>query len=196
MNLTTADRYMTLFPESKASASDSGYVGSLNMRINSVSRSVEKYLDRKLETAERSDYFTPSNGVGTKTVRVSAFPIVSIESVKLGGVELDSSYYTVNKETGVISFVTQITRDTAIPYEDSLCVTYTGGMATNTASFIELFPDIEIEVLTQIRFEIMRVKDIAMKSVATGQTTAQLNPYGFLDALVAVLDRYRPLGWA
>ena len=78
MNLTTADRYMTLFPESKASASDSGYVGSLNMRINSVSRSVEKYLDRKLETAERTDYFTPLMELVQKLFRVSAFPIVAV----------------------------------------------------------------------------------------------------------------------
>lgn len=195
MNLTTADRYMKLFSDAKPSASDVNYAGMLDMRISAISKSVEKYLQRKIMVGEYTDYFTPTNGTGTKSVRVSAFPIVSVQKVMLSGTELDASTYAVDKQNGIVSFIEPITRDMAIPYQDCISVVYTGGMAENTADFISEFPDIEIEVLTQIRFEILRVKDIAMKSVANGQTTSQLNPYGFLDSLINILERYRPIGW-
>lgn len=195
MLLTTVDRYLKIFPEATPGISKPGASDAIEMRINAVSRNVEKYLGRKVEVAERTEKFTPASGTGTKQVRVSAYPIESIESVSIIDSLQDAESYNTDLETGVISFCTEIFRD-AIPFEGSIIVAYTGGMASDTADFIDKYPDIEMEILTQVRFEILRVKDIAMKSVANGATTSQLNPYGMTDSLIAVLDGYRKVEWA
>jgi len=98
----------------------------------------------------------------------------------------------LNDTDGVIHFAYPIIRQEPL-YERKISVTYVGGMAEDTADFISKYPDIELEVLTQINFEIKRVNDIAMKSVSNGQCSSSLNPYGFLDSLVTVLNRYKVL---
>ena len=189
MNLTTADRYFALFPESKKSAQDTDII-KIEMRIASVSVNVEKYLNRAVQVLARTEKFTPDNGLGTKSVFVSAFPISSVTSVSVYGEALASDEFNYDSATGEISFAERVERIEPL-FERSIAVTYTGGMALDTDSFDATYTDIEIEILNQVNFELKRIGDIAMKSVANGQTSSQLNEYGLMGSLTTVLDRYR-----
>lgn len=195
MKLTTANRYFTLFTEANSQTSKPAEIAKIEMRIASVSANVEKYLERKVENIERTEKFTPDNGTGTKSVRLSAYPVEEIDTITVYETELTEGEFSSDLESGLISFAIPVERLEPL-FERSIAVTYTGGMADDTADFIEKYPDIEMEVLTQVNFEAKRVADIAMKSVSNGQTTSQLNPYGFLDSLITVLDRYKKVMWA
>jgi len=190
MILTTADRYFTLFPESFQSASKPSEVAKINMRIISISRNVETYLGRSILKMQRTEYFTPEKGSGTKSVRLRAYPVESIDLLTIFEDEMTDDYFRVNNLSGQVSFSFPVER-LELHYENAIVVKYTGGMAEDTDDFINQFPDIEMEVLMQVNFEVKRSADIAMKSVANGQTTSQLTPYGFLDSLIAVLDRHK-----
>lgn len=193
MNLTTADRYLALFPESSPMISKAAELTKLNMRIASVSRNVEKYLGRNVEIGDVVEKFSPDCGTGTKRVRLKAFPIASITSVSVFGSTLEEDTdYNVDYDNGVINFAYNIIR--LIPlYENAIVVTYNGGMASSVSDFYTDYVDIEAEVLMQINFELKRAPDIAMKSVSNGQTSSQLNPYGFIDSLITVLNRHKKL---
>lgn len=196
MLLTTQDRFFNIFPENKKGASDAGFNLALDMRIRSVSHGVEKYIRRSIETISRVNRFTPETGLGTKQIRLSAFPIVSITSLTIfGDSYTEDEYYTVDNESGVISFQNHIFRTTPL-YENAIVVTYVGGMAIDTAEFDLNYPDIESEVLTQIQFELTRIKTIALKSESNGASSSQLNDYGFMKSLTDCLDRYRKEMWA
>lgn len=192
MNLTTKDRYFELFPEA-SSSTQAKDLAKINMRIAAVSANVERFLGRYTQESERTEKFTPDCGTGTKQIRLKAFPIASITSVSSYDTTLiEDEDYLLNDTDGVIHFAYPIVRQEPL-YERKISVTYVGGMAEDTADFISKYPDIELEVLTQINFEIKRVNDIAMKSVSNGQSSSSLNPYGFLDSLVTVLNRYKVL---
>ena len=196
MDLTTIDRYLTLFPGASPTASDNGVPEQIGMRITAVSKTVEKYLKRGIEIKERTAKFTPLSGSGTRQIRLPAYPINELGSITVFGEELVvDDEYVVNNEDGVLSFNHRITRCQA-PFSDSIVATWTGGMALDTASFIEEYPDIEVEVLMQVRFEMMRHKDIAMKSVSNGQSSSSLVAYGLLESLRECLDRYARIDWA
>jgi len=194
MNVTTVDRFFELYPESMASSSKQVEVAKINRRIDAVSRAVELYLGRKTEIDERLQKFTPDNGNGTKSVKLSAYPIQSITSVSIfGETQTEGIDYSVDEDLGIIYFAFPVERSIQL-FENGISVIYAGGMADDVDNFILMYPDIEAEVLMQINFEIKRMGDIAMKSVANGNTSSQLNPYGFQDSLIAILDRYKRVG--
>lgn len=196
MLLTTKDRFYNIFPENKKGVGDLSFNLALDMRINSVSHAVEKYLRRGIEAISRVNRFAPENGRGTKQIRLSAFPVISIASLTIfGDLYTENEDYTVDNESGVISFQNHIFRETPL-YENAIVVTYIGGMAIDTAEFDLNYPDIESEVLTQIQFELTRIKTIALKSESNGASSSQLNEYGFTNSLIACLDRYRRVNWA
>jgi hypothetical protein len=196
MLLTTKDRFFNMFPENKKGVSDPSFISDLDMRIKSVSYGVEKYLRRGIDSISRVNRFTPETGLGTKQVRLSAFPVSSVTSVVIFGDEYtEGSDFIVDNESGVISFLNRIFRETPL-YENAIVVTYIGGMATDTDNFVDLYPDIESEVLTQIQFELTRIKTIALKSQSNGASSSQLNDYGLTNSLIACLDRYRKVSWA
>jgi len=188
MDLTTKDRYLAMFPEDQKAwtASPTAF---LSMRITSVSASVARYLDRHVTNEERIEKFTPEDGMGTLTVRVKGYPIEEVDSIEIFDTALSSDEF-VFTDTGLIQFYDRITRE-ELPYQDKISVKYTGGMADDTADFIAKYPDIEANVLMQIKFELERTKTISSKTVAAGATSSQMNPYGFMDELIRCLDRYK-----
>lgn len=188
MDLTTKDRYLSVFPDdAKAWAGNTAF---LSLRISSVSASVERYLQRFTENVERTQKFTPNDGTGTLSLRLKGAPVESIDEVKLFDTVLTTDDYALDNDLGLIQLATPVYRDST-PYLNKISVTYTGGMADDTADFISKYPDIEMIVLMQISFELKRSKTIDSKSVANGVTTSQMNPYGFLDETMTVLNRYR-----
>lgn len=192
MNLTTAERYFTLFPASNAANQDAGKVAQINARISAISAKVQRYLSRKTEVAERTELFTPESGLGTLSIRLSAYPVTEIDTLTVYGdiYTAENSDFTLDSEMGVVSFSVPVSRD-AVLYQNGISVKYTGGMADDTADFISKYPDIESLVLDQVFFELQRMQNIANKSIAGPSSSAQLNEYGLMPALADCLDDYR-----
>lgn len=202
MNLSTIESYFELFPESiPAGTALASTKKAIERRIKSVSAAVEGHvksvMNRNILSIEREQLFTPAKGTGTRSIRLNAFPVESISKVVVFDSELTEANdeFEVNKELGIISFSTPISQDWSTNYLNAIYVKWTGGLAKDTAEFMELFPDVEERVLTQVRFEMQRYKDIASKSIANGQTTSQLNPYGLMPALLDSLERFRTAPW-
>lgn len=188
MDLTTKDRYLMVFPDdAKAWAGNTAF---LSLRISSVSASVERYLQRSMENTERTQKFTPQNGSGTLSLRLNGAPVEAVDEVKVFDTVLTTDEYEIDQDTGLIQLGTPVHRDST-PYLNKISVTYTGGMADDTADFISKYPDIEMVVIMQISFELKRAKTITDKRSANGVTTTDMNPYGFLDETMTVLNRYR-----
>lgn len=195
MLLTTKDRYFAFYPDDTAGAASASFPAQLDMRIASVSRTVERYLERNgryAELTERTQTFTPDMD-GTRSVRVMGYPIESIESVTVDGdLLVAGDDYIPNSTLGVINFSVEYFPVQAIP-EESISVIYTGGMAEDTAAFVESYPDIESAVLTQVNFELTRYKTIANKSISNGASSSSMNHYGLLDEVIRILDSYSPM---
>jgi len=202
MNLSTIESYFELFPESiPAGTALASTKKAIERRIKSVSSNVEAHvktvMNRNIQTIEREQTFTPSKGGGTKSIRVNAFPITELSVVKIYDTVLseENNEFEVNKENGIISFSTPIMQEWDCNYLNAIYVKWTGGLAVDTDSFMNTYPGVEERILTQVRFEMQRYKDIASKSIANGQTTSSLNPYGLMPALLDCLEQFRTAPW-
>jgi hypothetical protein len=198
IELTTVDRYYAMFPDTASASGTTSAPGKpekklpVEMRIKSISAKVQKYLGRSIEVGDFIERFTPDKGSGTKRIQLSSFPISAVSKVTAYGVEIESGDYgyTAYLHSGVILFYEPILQQSC-GYADAISVEYTGGMAEDTEDFIEKYPDIESLILDQVYFEINRVVTIANKSIGGNISSAQLNEYGLLPALVNELSRYR-----
>lgn len=190
IQLATIALYRSLMGDDKPNVAPA-YVASIEARIASVSAKVEKYLGRAIESTERTEYFPAKQGAGTKSVTLLAYPVTDLTSVSVWGstLSLDSSF-EIDMSEGVVSFLDPVYRDREL-YQRAIAVTYTGGMASDTADFIEKYPDIATEVCMQVYFEISRQKNIADRSTATGAgiVTTHLT-YGLQPGLVEVLEQH------
>lgn len=194
INLTTADRFFAMFPSSSPSAAKADDKRPIEMRITAISQKVERYLNRFIESAERTESFTPDCGRGTSIIRLKAYPVESVESLTVYDQEYVEANddFVIDKETGTIQLsYPAIQQFVCINPMNAIVVEYTGGMADDTQDFIDKYPDIESLVLDQVNFELTRVKNIANKSIAGAATTSQLNEYGLLPALCDTLELYK-----
>ena len=195
INLATVELYRSLMGDAKPNVAPE-YVASIEARILSVSAKVEKYLGRAIESKERTEYFTAKSGAGTKSVALLAYPVSELASVSVWGSTLSQdSSFEIDTEEGIVSFLVPVYRARDL-YQRAICVTYTGGMAEDTADFISKYPDIATEVCMQVYFEISRQKNIADKTTATGAgiVTTHLE-YKLQPNLIEVLEQHiRPKG--
>jgi len=191
MALTTVDRYYDMFPDTASASGKPEKTRPIQMRIDSISAKVQKYLGRSIEIGDFIERFTPDKGSGTKRVQLSAFPVSVVTKVTVYGIEQESgdNGYVAHLFSGVVLFQSPIIQY-ACGFADTISIEYTGGMAEDTEDFIEKYPDIESLVLDQVYFEISRVGNIANKSIGGNISSAQLNEYGLLPALVDGLSRY------
>ena len=196
MDLTTKDRYFAFFPDSIDGAAKASFTAQLGMRISSVSKSVIRYLERKgrhAEAKERIEKFTPAKD-GTREVRLKGYPVTEIDLLTVFGDEWnsDDGDFVLDAATGNVLFNQKIFRDDDL-YQGAISVSYTGGMAADTATFVAEYPDIESALLMQVNFELSRYKSIATKTQANGAATTAYNEYGLLPELARVLDSYCPM---
>ena len=196
MDLTTKDRYFAFFPDAADGAAKASFTAQLGMRISAVSKSVIRYLEKKgrhVEAKERTEKFTPAKD-GTRSIRLAGYPVSEIELLTVfdDGWYADDGDFVLNAMFGEVLFNQKIYRDDDL-YLGAISVTYTGGMAADTDSFVEEYPDIESAVLMQVNFELSRYKSIANKSQANGADTTSENDYGPMPELVRILDSYSPM---
>lgn len=196
MDLTTKDRYFEFFPDAVDGAAKASFTAQLGMRISAVSKSVIRYLEkngRHVESKERVEKFTPAKD-GTRNIRLKGYPVAEIDLLTVfdDGWYSEDGDFVLDAPFGTILFNQKIYRDDDL-YLGAISVTYTGGMAADTAGFISEYPDIESAVLMQVNFELSRYKSIANKSQANGAATTSYNEYGLLPELARVLDSYCPM---
>lgn len=195
MDLSTADRYLALFPDESGSTTPrAARVTQINMRIASVSAVFERYLQRKTENAEYIDKFPAETGSGTNRVQLRGFPVESVTTVAIFGSDLESDEYLLDAETGVIEFAENVRIDEEL-IGDAITVTYTGGMADDAADFATKYPDLEIALLTQVNFELVRQQNITKRSLSIDGATEGLNPFGLIASIAETLDRHRRIIW-
>lgn len=188
MNLASIELYATLKGD-RTQPTDAVYVASVEARIKSVSANAERYMARKAQTGSYTEKFSPQLGSGTRFVQLSAYPVSSVSEVKVFDSAITSDDYTLDAENGILYFNAPIMRN-FIAWHNAISVSYIGGMAADTASFVDAFPDISTEVCIQTAFELARQKTISEKSTANGPVSTTHNPYGMLDSLREVLDRH------
>jgi hypothetical protein len=194
MELTTKDRYFSFFPDDTKGASSPAFSAQLGMRIASVSKAVERFLERNgrlIEVKERVATETPTRN-GLKGFRVAGYPIASVASLTVYNESIAEEDYTVDKSFGNVYLRNTVMQIQPL-FENCIRLTYTGGMALDTEDFIANFPDIESAVLMQINFELQRYKTIANKTISNGASSSTMNHYGLMEELVRILESYSPM---
>lgn len=79
-------------------AKDSFYTGL----VNSVSAAIESYLKRSISASGLTKYF---DGDGSVLLDLGVRDIVAVTSVEINSVLVDSSYYAVKKDIGIIQML-------------------------------------------------------------------------------------------
>lgn len=192
MNLTTYESYRVFEPSKAQVAPD--YIARVNASISSVSAKFAALLGRQVEIGETEESFTPPSGSGLHGVSVQAYPIQSVDSITFDSVELATDeFFVSNSKLGRIVFTPSLLRATLAPgyVRNSVRITYTGGMAADTADFIQKYPDIVAEVNAQIRFELSRISTIAETSQTANGETSNLAEYDLIPSAKRIIKKYR-----
>jgi len=184
MDLTTLAKVQTL---------DKSYVDAtqetldmIEMLITSVSAMVEKYLDRTILIGTYTEKFNLTSYCNPFLVK--AWPITSVTSVVNDDYTIPSS--DIEYEAGRKDRVA-INDNILLAGYGRLTITYTGGMATDTADFVANFPDIEMEVIKQVLFEAARVKTVGVKSITIDEQTTTLETNNLLPSTRRLLNSYK-----
>lgn len=154
----------------------------LGVLLDSVSVRVERFLNRNLEKAQRTEYFNP----GKRRFFLSSFPIdltaaftVTVDSaVKTIGTD-----YWVWSDSGMIEFSTI----PASTNPQSISVTYTGGYLAGD------IPDaLQLATIMQAAFLFRRRNDLGLSSVSMPDGSLSVNnPTKLLPEVVDTLKAYR-----
>jgi len=150
-----------------------GYTGTsedvaLTQLVTSVSDRVSRALRRETEAAERTE---TTRLVRTgKTVTLCAFPVTAVASVKFSSTgdftDIDALVefedYSVDLEQGTITL--SVSTSGKFPTAQ---VVYTGGMATDTATFITDYAGLSAAVDMQIQLEAKRRQTVGSTSQRT-----------------------------
>lgn len=197
MDLTTLDRVKLTADSDPTLTTEDALFSQL---ITSVSAGAERYMRREAQTASRNQLFT--HVVGSKVLWLPAWPVTSVAVVYYAGRPSDTTLpnymlsmdsYGFNPDTGILRFFRTMSLDPGY-----LRVTWTGGMAADTATFIVEFPDIAEVIDRQVVYEWQRRKSAGAAAVTTqtGSKTfsagAELN---LLENTRMVLDAYSRTTW-
>lgn len=199
MNLSTVDRVLAVL----SATGDAGTKHSDARRaeiaavLATVSGAVERYLDRGVVQTSRTEYHDVEPG---RTIfRLGAWPVASVTGVYFdpdqswgSTTALDATdYYSpVYDAAGLLRMKSVLSHREVYPR--SLKVVYTGGMATDTASFVAAYPDIAGAVDTQVSHEWQRRNALGVSSVNYPDgTTASLSFERWIPSVKQVLDYYR-----
>ena len=191
MDLTTATRVQRLLESGGASVGQ--HVTLLGDIIPAVSARVEEYLGRSAEAASRTEYFDTEPSLFR--VVLEGYPVSSVTSVRYDPLrvydsssEIAATEYAVNTARGIISFE----RVGFVVAARGLKITYTGGMAADTAAFVAAFPAVAHACDLQVAALIQRRLALGATSVnAGGGSKAWVGGYDLLPEVRSILDLYR-----
>lgn len=154
---------------------------------------VETYLNRSLESKERTEQYDVVKGM--YCIQVPSYPITSIAYIwndyyRLFPTtsQIAYNFYYADNKLGIIHFNDYY----LVAGRGALKIQYTGGMAVSTLDFSTKYPDIVSALTLEIAGRYQRRNTIGVISVsATGGSVAPVQRGEFLSATEDVLDRHR-----
>lgn len=170
----------------------------LTQLITGVSTRAEQYMGRMTEIDDYVEYLDVEFP-GQKRFHLSTFPVTAVSEVNYdpdgdyeSGDALSTSDFRVNLTRGQVHVRTWLARAF-----QGLRISYTGGMASDTAEFITAFEEITDAIDKQVAYEFQRRRDIGLSSVSgAGGTITQYPLKEFIPLTKAVLDKHRRFGAA
>lgn len=199
MNLTTVERIRALvmaganMPGQDLNAST---VAALNQIISEVSAQAEAELDRYAQTGERTEYLDIEPGQCVFSLR--AYPVSAVAGIwydpeqEWSGDAIAANLYRspVYDRNGLLRLDYQLNWSD-IPRQRALKVTYTGGMAADTAAFMAAFPDITSAVSQQVYYLWTRRHDLGLSSSSGIGGTVTQAEVTWLPTAMRTLKRHR-----
>lgn len=171
----------------------------IDAAIQALSKRLENALARALLSEAQVEIFDIDDGQTVFNLR--GYPVDEVEtfSVRLDTLrvfddprELETTFYTLDAQEGVLV----IDGVKLPPGARILRVAYTGGMAADTASFCEAFPDIEEAANIQVNFWWESRQRIGQRSVTGSDlSVVTLEPLEFLPQMQRVVENYRRRRW-
>ena len=159
--------------------------GLLQDAITSISALVTKQLCRVVQIGS---FVTPYNTFShVRSLRVPAFPVSMLTSVTLDGDDI-TQYAYCDMQFGRVLF----SHPVKAKYPMGLVISYTGGMAADTASFALAYPGLVMEIHKQIKFELVRRPTLGQETVGTGQERAVLTPNRLIPSLMDAITPLKP----
>ena len=195
MDLTTAARVATLVvPGETATSAFNTVIGQV---ITAVSAAAERYLGRYAQTTSRTEYLTVQPG--KRVYRLRAFPVTTLTSVYLDAEQAfgndtaltSEDYYNptyANDGLFTLKFYPTVEET---PAPNSMKITYTGGMAADTAGFISAFPDIAGAVDHQVAYLWHRRNELGIASVSGDAGSVSVGADSWLPWVKVILEQYR-----
>lgn len=198
MDLTTATRVAAiLIPGSTPTQQYSAVIAPF---ITMVSGMIENYLNRNITIAEYTEYFDVN--LSDRVFRLRAYPVTSVSTVRYDTEQVWDSSTIITPDqyrspvydpNGLLTLVA----GRAVPLgfaARALKVTYTGGMATNTANFIANFPVIAT-IADRMVAQYYVSRDVVVPIMQQAQPTPTPARPAYSDAymksLYRELDEYR-----
>lgn len=191
MDLTTVARVQSLLESGGASVSQ--HTGLLGDIVTATSARVEEYLGRDAQVASRTEFFDSEPSLFR--IVLSAYPVTSVAGIWYDPVraydsssQIAASEYAVDTDRGFVSF----DRMTFVVAPRGIKITYTAGMASNTAGFVTAYPAIAHAVDLQAASLIQRRLSLGATSTsAGGGSKSYVGGYDMLPEVKAILDLYR-----
>lgn len=199
MDLTTTTRVANLV--NAGGTAPASFNTTVALLITSVSVAVEKYLDRVIQTATRTEYFDVTND--QRVFALKAFPVSAVTGVwfdeeqtwgsdtEMGTDEWRSPVYDPR---GLLTLAVPqkvyITPGVDVAYR-SLKVTYTGGMAADTNAFVAAYPDVAGAVDFQVAYLWHRRNELGLASVSGDAGSVSIGADAWLPWVKIVLEQYR-----
>jgi len=163
--------------------------------ITQVSGLFESYLARGLQSAARNEYFNPD--YFTRMVHVSSYPVAASPAPQVwndmdrawgSNTLIDPTLYTFDPDTGAFYF----DRTGLVGGYRYLKISYTGGMAADTAALKTTYPEIAYAARMQVCYEFRRRDSYATQAIALGGGNFTVDgPVKLLDKIKETLDRYK-----
>lgn len=199
VELTTLERVKYLTEEH--GGYDSGASGNtrndpiLENLIASVSLSIERYLNRPVLVAERTEYLDVRHD--RCSYQLAAFPVSSITSVKNSSTydwtvdaKVEGTDYVLDLETGILRQIAGW-----VTGAEALQVVYTGGLAADTAAVLANYPDLADACEKQVTEEFRRRDGLSRSSVSVQGSTTTSESVRLLDVVRERLAPYRRPVW-
>ena len=199
MNLTTLARVKTAIGiDSSVTTDDS----QLSQIIAEVSAGMEQSMQRLVEAKSRTEVVPLS--WPSLLLMLPAYPVTSVSSVKCSPTQEFSgvtamtaaSDYVLDDAAGVLRLLAQPTylrrEGVGRPLHPTFFqVTFTGGMAADTAAMIAAYPELSAACDAQIRYLWQRRDSLGSNSNTSQGSTSFKDSYDWLPSVARTLAYYR-----
>ena len=153
--------------------------------ITSISALVEQELGRAVQVAPMVSQFSAL--ISTRAFSLKSTPITVFTSITIDGDD-----YTTKCAVDMTYGRVILHYPVKAKYPLSVIITYTGGMAADTPSFMTAYPGLVMEIHKQIKFELVRRPTLGQEVVGTGQERATLTRNVLIPSLMNAISKYRP----